>query len=98
MSATTVILASTNRILRSFRHAGATSPDKAKTLRELGCRRSLPFRKLEARGVLVPVPGDRYYLNEDAAEEFTAYRRIVFLLSLAVALAFLGVLLYRSVR
>jgi hypothetical protein len=98
VSATTVILATTNRILRAFRHAGAISPEKAKTLQELGCRRNLSFRKLEARGVLVSVPGDRWYLKEDAAEEFAAYRRVVFLLSLAVALVALGIVLYKNVR
>jgi hypothetical protein len=98
MSATTVVMAATNRIMRAFRRAGATSPDTAKTLEEVGCRRNLSFRKLERRGVLVEVPGPRYYLDEDAAEEFATYRRTIFLLSLAVILVVFGVLLSKNIR
>lgn len=99
MSSTAVVVAaSTNRIIRTFRRAGATSPQTAKTLEELGCRRSLPFRKLERRGVLVEVPDERYYLDEDAAEEFATYRRMIFLVSLAVAMVVIGILLYKNIR
>jgi len=98
MSTTAVIVASTRRIIRAFRRVEATSPGTAKTLEEIGCRRNLSFRKLERRGVLVEVPGGRYYLDEDAAEEFATYRRTIFLLSLAVALVVFGVLLYQNIR
>lgn len=99
MSSTAVaVVASTNRIIRTFRRAEATSPQTAKTLEELGCRRSLPFRKLEHRGVLVQVPDGRYYLDEDAAEEFATYRRMLVMVSLAVAMVVIGVVLYTNLR
>lgn len=98
MSTTMVVVAGTKRIIRAFRRAEATSPGTAKTPEEIGCRRNLSFRKLERRGVLVDASGGRYYLDEDAAEEFATYRRTIFLLSLAVILVALGVLLYENIR
>lgn len=52
-----------------FRERGATSPDRAVTLSELGTAKSHIFRRLLAAGVFVPMSGDRYYLSERGAED-----------------------------
>ena len=64
-------LAKQRRYMRIFRDQGATSPDRAMTLSELGTHSSFVFRRMVRAGVFVAMPGgQRFYLSEPAAEAF----------------------------
>ena len=64
-----------NRVMRRFHDAGAVGPDRAKTLTEIGQRRSLVFRYLCARGVIAQAGPDSYYLAP-AQESLFRKRRL----------------------
>lgn len=87
MSAGAIIAARQNKYIRRFQEAGATAPDRARALDEVGCRDSLVFRGLTARGVFVAGPDGRYHLDPAAAEAFMARRRAVVLTAVAIAVA-----------
>ena len=74
------------RVIRAFAQAGATSPETAKTLDELGVHSSLILQVQKMRGVIVPVDGDRYYLNEARELEVARKRRVIVLIVIAVIL------------
>lgn len=69
-----------NRFLRRFRDAGATAPERAATLDELGCRSTFVFRRMVDRGVFVASGEERFHLDEQAAVEFLQRRRRMVLL------------------
>ena len=75
MTASTIIVAIQNKVLRAFRDAGATSADSARTLEELGLRESSIFRSFVGRNVVHRTEDGRYWMAEGAAEEFLALRR-----------------------
>ena len=52
------------RYQQAFRAAGAVTPDTAVRPSDAGLRESLVFRKLVRHRILVPVSGNRYYLDE----------------------------------
>lgn len=85
MSSGAIIAAKQNKYIGRFREAGATTPDEARTLREVGCRDSLVFRGLTRRGVFVAGPDGRYHLDVAAAEAFVARRRAVVLVAVTIA-------------
>jgi len=63
-------------IVERFRQKGATSPDRAMTLEELGLPprfQDLMDRRLGKLGVFVEVDG-KYYLSEERLEEIRAHR------------------------
>ncbi len=64
-----------NKYMRAFRKAGATDRGRAKPLADLGIRESGIFRRMAAKGVFVDAGGGLYYMDENAAAEFLAYRR-----------------------
>lgn len=66
----TAAIARQRRYIAMFREHGATSPERAVTLSELGTHNSHIFRRLVASGVFVPMSGERYYLSERGAEDF----------------------------
>lgn len=61
-------LARQRRYISAFRERGATSPERAVTLGELGTGNSHIFRRLVDAGVFVAMPGERFYLSERGAE------------------------------
>jgi hypothetical protein len=71
-----IIAAAIKKVMRRFRQAGATSPATAQSLPEIGLRRSMIFRRLLARGVVVHAGNDRYYLDEDAVKAFVEQLRV----------------------
>lgn len=93
MSATIIIRTKRRRAIRRFREAGITSPARATFCENLGIRWSWPLNKLIRRGVLVDVGDGRYYLDEEAAQQ---YERDVFqrsIMMLIATLIFLFVML-----
>ncbi len=89
MSGAAILLAQ-NGYVRRFRDAGATSPDNAKTLEEIGCRDSWLFGRMIANGVFVQAGKGTYYMDEAIAEEFLRNRRNrVFVLAGVLLAAFL---------
>ena len=98
MSAAAIVLKQ-NRLMRNFRAAGATSPATARTPEDIGCRQGWIFRRMIARGVLVPAGNGKFYMNEDAARAFVQRRRLKALVALAVVLVvFLVVWLTASLK
>ncbi len=70
-----VIILKQNRLMRSFAKEGATDPSHSVTLEELGFRESWVFRRMVKRGVFVAIGSGRYYLDEEAAQQFRRLRR-----------------------
>jgi len=69
------IIARQNRCMRAFEQAGATSPESARSLKQLELSRSPIFFLLVAHGVMIDVGSGRYYIDLAAAEEFRKRRR-----------------------
>jgi hypothetical protein len=75
VSAAAVIALRRKRLIRRFGEKGATCPERAIAFAEVGMRRSWVFDRMVDRGVFVSVGGDRFYLNEQAAQAFLAAQR-----------------------
>ena len=75
MSAAAVIILRRKKFIRRFAEQAATSPDRAIPFDVVGMRRSWIFKQMVSRGVFVAVGDDRYYMNEQAAEEFLEAQR-----------------------
>lgn len=74
MSAAAIIVRQ-NRYINAFADAGATSPQRATSLEELGQRDSWIFRRMVASGVFVPEKENRFSLEEAAGAGFIERRR-----------------------
>jgi hypothetical protein len=59
-------------LLRAFRAAGALSPDRARTLEQLGLVESDVFRTYRNNRIVREVRSGEFYLDEDAAKEYEA--------------------------
>lgn len=70
MSAAAVIAIRRKRLVRRFREAGATGPEHAVTLESLGVRPFWIFDQMVRRGVFIRTQKGRFYMDEQAAEEF----------------------------
>ena len=60
-------------MVNRVRMAGATSPQQARTLEELGISRGFVLRRLRERAVIRQAGADRFYLDE---ESWAAVRRV----------------------
>ncbi len=89
MSAAAVIVASQNRYLRAFQRAGATGPETACSLADLGLRESLIFRGLLRRGYIVEAPGG-YYVNLARVAERRRRARILAIVSILAVMVCLA--------
>jgi hypothetical protein len=58
----------------------------------LGIRRSIIFKRMEKKGIFRIAEGDRYYLDEDAAERH--FRRAKIGIFVAVGIALIALLIY----
>lgn len=74
------------RYIRRFREAGATAPEAAVTLEQLGIHETWTFRRMAARGVFIAVGQDRYWMDEPAAECYRNERRMRGLIILGIFL------------
>lgn len=93
MSAAAVIIMRRKRLIRRFREAGATAPERAIPFGEVGIRRSWIFDQMLSRGVFLEAGPDRYYVDERAAEAYLLAQRRWALMVVGVLLASLAVLL-----
>ncbi len=84
-------------IIAAFREAGATHPDAARTLQDVGLPPTLLTEVLKLRHVLVEVDGGRFYLDAEREEE-TARTRGVFAAVLITALLAVLFVLWRTGR
>ena len=98
MSAAAVIFLRRKRFIRRFREQGATSPDQAIPFADVGMRRSWIFDQMVSRGVFVSVGNERYYMNEQAAEEFLDAQRRRALVITAIMLVVFVIVILTSVR
>jgi hypothetical protein len=70
MGAAAVIMTRRKRLIRRFREAGATRPDRAVALETLGERRTWIFNQMVRCGVFLPASDGRFFMDEQAATEF----------------------------
>jgi hypothetical protein len=75
VSAAAVIALRRKKLIRRFGEKGATCPERAIAFAEVGMRRSWVFDRMVDRSVFVAVGGDRFFLNEQAAQTFLAAQR-----------------------
>ena len=68
-----------------FRVAGATTPENARSLADLGVRNGVAVKLLRRRDILVDAGSERYYLDEAGYERSRKRRRIILAVMLAVA-------------
>jgi hypothetical protein len=84
-------------VMDAFRLAGATDPDRARTLAALAVRHAAEAEELARGGVLLPGPGrDTWYLSEAAVvarrgPDARPARSVVIVIMLLVALGALAV-------
>jgi hypothetical protein len=84
------------RIVRKFLDEGANHPRQAMTLEAVGVRRSSQIKRLVKGKVLVAVDENRYYLDEDAADQFFQKKRRGALIGIGISLLIL--LIYLLVK
>lgn len=75
MSGGAAIIVRQNRYFHAFRIAGATSVQTAKTLKEMDIVPNGIFYRLEKAGVFEKSDGDRYFMNQEKAQEYFIRRR-----------------------
>ena len=97
MSAAVIILRR-KQFIRRFAQRGATSPEEAVALADVGLRRSWIFDQMVARGVFVPGGEDSFYLNAAAANVFLAAQRRRALVIAAILLVLVLIFILASVR
>ena|SRR5579884_1579807 len=90
MSAAAVIIARQSRYLRAFQQAGATSPERARSLAELGLEDSFLFRGLLRRGYVVAAAGG-YYVDPVRVAERRRRARLLAAISFVAVLLLLAV-------
>jgi hypothetical protein len=81
---TTAAIVQRNKIIRRFKQAGATAPDRAIDPATHRIRQSLVFNQLEKEGVIVKVRAHHYYINEALAAQYHEQRLQVFSVVLIV--------------
>jgi hypothetical protein len=75
-------------IISAFQDAGATSPENAKLLEDIGLSKGVLLDVQKLRGVLVEVAPNCFYLDEEREREAARFRRmlVVVLLALVVVI------------
>ena len=92
-----IIVVKIKKLIQRFIETGTTSPPAAKTPEELNIRTSLLFQRLLRRKVLVETYANRFYLDEEALQEYNNKRRkIIYIVILIIALLILFDFLYLS--
>ena len=62
-------------ILNAFRKAGATSPENARSIVDIGLSKSILMQIQKLEGVLIEVDNNRYYLDEIRESQVVRFRR-----------------------
>jgi hypothetical protein len=83
--------------LRKFEEAGADSPERARTLAELGVHERHLASRIIRSGVLATADGERYFLSADGLARWNRRRNTYVLTALGV-LAILALALLWFVR
>ena len=65
------------RIVRAFREHGATSPETAKSLADVGLSEGLLLHVMKLKHLIVNVGGDRFYLDTAREQAVERTRRVV---------------------
>lgn len=65
------------RIIRAFREHGATSPETARSLAEVGLSEELLLHVMKLRHLIVDAGGDRFYLDTARERAIERSRRVV---------------------
>lgn len=81
-----IVFAIQKKIIRKFRDQCATDPRQAMTLESLNIRKRVAVKSLIKKKILVEAPDDRFYLDEEAAEELFKNRRWIFLIVIIFAI------------
>ncbi len=81
-----VIIALQKKYVRKFQESGAFDIKSARSLEELGLKDRHLFRRMVSRGVFIPAPNNKFYIDKDALELFEARRRKIMLAILFVVL------------
>jgi len=71
-------------IISAFEDAGATSPESAKLLEDIGLSRSVLLDVQKLRGILVEVAPNCFYLDEVREREAARFRRMLVVVLLAL--------------
>ncbi len=87
MAVVTIVLIRMKKYMRVFRQAGATGIPTAIVPEEHGISRSFIFEKLVRKGILVPVNGNRFYMDESKEAAFNSQRRLAVIIILVLILA-----------
>jgi hypothetical protein len=83
--AATVASRNRRRIIKAFRKAAAVSPETARTLEDIGVTKSPLLKMMKARGVLVEVDENRFYLDEQREQKTRQNRRLwIYLLVMVI--------------
>jgi hypothetical protein len=86
-----IIVVKIKKLIQRFMDTGTTSPPTAKTPEELNIRTSNLFQRLLRRKVLVETYANRFYLDEEALQEYNNNRRkimITVILIIALLIVF----------
>ena len=84
-SIASVIISKKRRlIISAFQEAGATSPENAKLLEDVGLSRSVLLDVQKLRGILVEVAPNCFYLHEAREREAARFRRMLVVVLLAL--------------
>lgn len=83
------ILIKFRSIISQFKNSSTIDAPSAKSLDELNIRRGAIFNNLQKRGVIVEVPANRYYLNEENLVKYNEKRRKVAIFTLLILVLFL---------
>ena len=89
-----VVARKRRKIIRAFREHGATSPETARTLAEVGLSEGPLLHVMKLRHVIVDVGGDRFYLD-NAREQAAARTRGVVVAVVAFVIVAIVVVLWR---
>lgn len=72
--------------IRQFRGAGATTPEAALRLEQMRIHETRTFRRMVKRGIFVVEFGNRYWMDDAAAERYRNERRVRGLIFLGIIL------------
>lgn len=86
MSAAAIIIRRQREIFHRFLDAEAITPQSAQTLEQVGVRPRWIFHRLAARGVVVEVAPDRWYLDVEVMERFKEHQTRKLMILTAVLL------------
>ena len=72
-----VIARKRRRIVRAFKKHGATSPETARSLTDVGLSEGLLVHVMKLKHLIVSVGGDRFYLDTAREQAVERTRRVV---------------------